>query len=390
MIKKEQLMYLEEYVIDQRRYFHKNPELGFDTEKTHDYIWNQLKSMGIQVIPHVGKNSLIGIIENGEGPTIGLRADIDALPMQEQNSSLPYRSTVDGKMHACGHDAHAAMLLGACKYLSSHLDEWKGTVKFIFQEAEEGPSPGGAYGICQSGLVNDCDTFFGFHVSTLLPSGTVGIKKGEAMASADTIKIKLTGKGSHAAYPHLGIDPIMMQAEVILGLQTISSRLKDPIDPIVVTIAKVSAGTTHNIIPDFALLEGTVRTFSNSVRENTKNQIEKVLKSVTEKYGGGYELNYIYGYDALINDPQETDYVASIVRNLFGNDAFEAIERPSMGAEDFSKYINLKKGCMGWLGVSNSQETSYGLHHPYFNLDESQLINGSTIYVNFVREYQKG
>ncbi|MBU1144885.1 MAG: amidohydrolase [Firmicutes bacterium] len=390
MVKKQDVLYLEPYIIEKRRYLHQHPETGFEVKETHDYIAKELTDLGIETILHVGKNSLIGLIHNGKGPIIGLRADMDALPLEEQNDELSYKSIHKGIMHACGHDSHSAMLLGAASYLQTHKDLWKGTVKLIFQEAEEGPNPGGAYEIVRSNLLNDVDSFYAFHVSSEFESGKIATKKNATFASADTIKMTLHGKGCHAAYPHLGIDPIIMQAEVILGLQLIRSRILNPLEPSVITIAKVVSGTTHNIIPDIAYLEGTVRTFSVVVREKIKLEIEKVLKSVTEKYGGTYDYSYIYEYDPVINTPSEVDYIEKVVHQTLGNNVFTLLDRPSMGAEDFSRYIQLKQGCMMWLGTRKDESTSFGLHHPKFNLDEKALLNGSLLFINLVLAYEKG
>ena len=242
---------LENYIIKHRRHLHENPELGFHCVKTHDYVRDQLKALGIDYCPHIGKNSIIGVINNGKGPVIGLRADFDALPLQEE-TNLDFKSKVPGKMHACGHDSHTAMLLGTAKYLVEHLDEWKGTVKLIFQEAEEGPNPGGALGIVASGMLDDVDSFFALHVSASAYAGQLTYNEKEALAAADTIKIRFVGKGTHAAYPHLGVDPIIMQAEFISAVQSIVSRKKDPMETGVISIAKVKAETTHNIIPNDA------------------------------------------------------------------------------------------------------------------------------------------
>ncbi|MDD3126617.1 MAG: amidohydrolase [Candidatus Izemoplasmatales bacterium] len=389
MIKIDEILPWESYLIQIRRHLHQYPEVGFDLIKTHDFVANELQMMGIEYHSHVGKNSLLGIIKNGIGPVIGLRADMDALPITEANMTLPYRSQNDGKMHACGHDAHTAMLLGAAKYLNDHRNGWSGTVKLIFQEAEEGPNPGGAYGLCQSGLLDDVDSFFAFHVSGAFPSGTIAIKAGEALASADTIKIKLVGKGAHAAYPHLGIDPILMQAEVIVALQSIITRQLDPTENGVITVAKVSAGTTHNVIPEFAELEGTVRCFNETTRQKLQVAIEDVLKGITFMHGGTYEFQYIREYDPTINTVSEARFFHRIIEDTFGAKTFIELEKPSLGAEDFSRYTAMKKGCIAWLGSKKNDETGYSLHHPLFNIDESILKYGMLCFINIVRNYGK-
>ena len=390
MINKSELISYNPYLVKTRRWIHAHPEVGFDVNNTHDFIHSELQRFGIKVITHIGKNSLIGVIENGPGEVIGLRADIDALPLYEMNRSLEYVSTNDGVMHACGHDSHTAMLLTAASYLSNNLDQWKGTVKFIFQEAEEGPNPGGAFGIIESGYVNDVDHFYALHVAPMIDSGKIAIKRNEAMASADTIKITLIGKGAHAAYPHLSIDPIIMASEVIQGVQTILSRRKNPLDLAVITIAKVIAGTTHNIIPETAYLEGTVRTFSNELRAFIKVEIDNLLKSVTSRVGGKYEFEYIYEYDPVFNTSSEVDTIKEVVTSSLGESNFMEIYAQSMGAEDFSKYIFLKQGALAWLGTRKDESTSYSLHHPLFNLDEDALINGALTLVNLVIYHQKG
>lgn len=382
------VLYLEPYLIETRRFLHQHPETGFDVVNTHDFVCKELTSMGIEFIPHVGKNSVLGIIRNGSGPILGLRADMDALPMQEANRELPYCSQNEGKMHACGHDAHTSMLLGTAKYLSTHKTEWKGTVKLIFQEAEEGPNPGGAYGICQSGLLADVESFYALHVSSAFPSGTLALKSGEAMASADTLKIHLYGKGCHAAYPHLGIDPIIMQAETILALQTIVTRKIDPVESAVITIAKVQSGSTHNVIPESAYLEGTVRTFNEATRSQIEKEIESVLKGVALIHQGSYHYEYIREYDPTINTPSECRYFQKMVEGSLGKGNFIELSKPSMGAEDFSRYSALKKGCIGWLGTKKNPSTAFPIHHSSFNIDESNLKNGTLIFVNLVENYE--
>ncbi len=374
---------LQDYIIRNRRHLHKYPELGFNCFETHDYILNELKKLNIDVIPHVGKNSLIGIIKNGNKPIIGLRADFDALPIEEE-TDLEFKSVNKGVMHACGHDSHTGMLLGVAKYLSENKSEWSGTVKLIFQEAEEGPSPGGALGIVESGLVSDCDEFFALHVTPEYESGVIAVNKNVALASADTIKITLIGKGAHAAYPHLGIDPIIMQAELITSIQNIISRKLDPIQTGVITIAKVEAGTTHNIIPNKAYLEGTVRSFSPEVRKMFERELKKLVENITDNYGGSYEFEYIKGYDALVNYPESAKEFELSAKKILGDDKFVYLQKPSMGAEDFSKYVILKKGAMAWLGVAIEGE-EHSIHHPNFVLNEKALINGALVLIDIVK-----
>ena len=375
---------LEQYIIARRRHIHENPELGFECEQTHDYIRSELKKLNIPNHPHVGKNSIVATIKNGDGPTVGLRADFDALPLQE-DTGLEFASKNDGKMHACGHDAHTGMLLGAAKYLSEHKDEWKGTVKLIFQEAEEGPNPGGALGIVASGLVDDCDTFFALHVSGDDDTGKFLIGEGEMLASADTLKITFIGKGAHAAYPHMGIDPIVMQAEFISAVQTLVSRKKDPMEKGVITIAHVDAGTTHNIIPETAFVEGTVRTFNEDVRKMFETELEKLATHIAMAHGGTCDFQYIREYDATINTKSEALEFASVAKEIFGEENVEILDIPSMGAEDFSRYMNHRKGAMAWLGVGSKNKYNYPIHHPKFEVNEDALLNGCLALINIVK-----
>jgi len=369
----------EPYLIETRRYLHRHPETGFDVRETHDFVARQLREAGIDVVEHVGRNSLVGVLRNGEGDVVGLRADMDALPLAEENDALPYRSCVPGRMHACGHDAHTAMLLTVARFLSDHRDLWGGTVKFIFQEAEEGPSPGGAEGIVASGVVDDVGCFYALHVSPAFPSGSIAIKTGEAMAAADTIQITLHGKGAHAAYPHLSIDPVLMQAEVVTALQAIVSRVLDPTENAVLTVTQVHAGTTHNIIPASAFLEGTVRTFNDATRELLRRGIEDVVRGIAAMRGGTYDYKFIPGYGPTVNAAEPADRFRAVTECLLGKDRFIAIPKASMGAEDFSKYIRHATGCIAWLGTHRDESDGYSLHHPRFNVDEGALLSGVVV-----------
>lgn len=381
-------MNLEDYIIHQRRYLHQYPETGFKCKETSAYIEKQVKALGVDHIENVGKYSLVASLKNGPGMTLGLRADFDALNIEEA-TNLDFSSKHKGKMHACGHDAHTAMLLGTLKYLNEHRDGWKGTIKFIFQEAEEGPAPGGAMAIVKSGLLDDVDDFYALHVSPHYPTGVLAINYGPAMAAADTIHIRLIGKGAHAALPEEGIDPILMQAEYVLGVQSIISRRISPMERAVITIAKVEAGTTHNVIPEFANLTGTVRTFSQSVRETIKHELEHLAKTISQRYGGDYTFKYEYGYDPVINSQSSVDAFIESAEKVFGHEGVNILKDPMAGGEDFSRYINLKQGALAWLGVKQTNKETYNIHHPKFNLNEEALIHGCHVFINIVKEKMK-
>jgi len=381
-------MTLKSYVTNIRRHIHQYPEIGFQCVKTQQFIKQQLNEIGVNEVISVGKYSLIGVIRNGQGPIIGLRADMDALAMPEE-TGLPFQSVHEGKMHACGHDAHVAMLLGACKYLYNHQDEWSGTVKFIFQEAEEGPNPGGAFAICRSGLIDDCEDFFALHVSPSYPSGFLAVNEGEALAAADIIYIDFIGKGAHAAFPNEGIDPLIMQAEFILMAQSIISREISPMDKAVISITKVHGGTAFNVIPETVQLRGTVRTFKPQVREKIKHELEAIASSIAQRHGGSYKFKYILGYDPVINTVSSTRKMVSASQIVLGNEKVIILDNPSLGGEDFSRYIQLKRGCIAWLGVKQELMDTYPIHHPKFNLNEEALIYGVHIFIELIKRREK-
>lgn len=381
-------MTLKDYVIQNRRFIHQHPETGFDCVNTSAYIKEQLKLIRVDEIVDVGQYSIVGVIKNGAGLVTGLRADFDALNMPEE-TSLPFKSVNEGKMHACGHDAHSAMLLGTCKYLNEHREEWSGTVKFIFQEAEEGPDPGGALAIVQSGILNDCDDFFALHVTPSFETGVLAVNYGPAMAAADMIYIDLIGRGAHAAMPDEGIDPVVMQAEFILMAQNIVSRKISPMERAVITIAKVTAGTAFNVIPEVAQLRGTVRTFNQETREKIKYELEQLAKAVTERHGGSYKYQFKYGYDPVINSKAPTDLFVDVARDILGDNRVEILDIPSAGGEDFSRYIQLKQGCLAWLGVKHNSIETYNIHHPKFNLNEDALMNGVNIFIEIIKRRSK-
>lgn len=377
-------MNLKDYVIEKRRHFHQFPEVGFHCKKTSQDIEVYLRELKVDHIHHVGVHSLIGVVQNGQGPTIGLRADFDALNILE-DTGLDFSSKNKGKMHACGHDAHTAMLLGTCKYLTEHKEEWTGTIKFIFQEAEEGPAPGGALAIVESGLLDDVEDFYALHVSPQYETGVMAINYGPAMAAADTIHVEFIGKGAHAALPEEGIDPIIMQAEYIMSIQNIITRKISPMERSVITIAKVEAGTTHNVIPENAKLMGTVRTFSQNVRDKIRQELEKLAMSIANRHGGKLKFKYEYGYDPVINNKDSVDFFVQSAQAVLGKDSVEILELPMAGGEDFSRYINLKQGALAWLGVKQVDKETHNIHHPKFNLNEDALMNGVQIFIELIK-----
>ncbi|EHR78170.1 peptidase M20 [Thermococcus litoralis DSM 5473] len=376
---------LENYIIEKRRDFHMYPELKYEEERTSQIVTEELKKLGYEVI-RTAKTGVIGILRGSkEGKTVALRADMDALPVQEEND-VPYKSRILGKMHACGHDAHVAMLLGAARILAEIKDNLNGTVKLIFQPAEEGGL--GAKKIVEEGHLDDVDAVFGIHVWAELPSGAIGIKSGPLLASADAFRVIIKGKGGHGAVPHLSIDPIAASVDLVNAYQKIISREIDPLQPAVISVTSIKAGTTFNVIPETAELLGTIRTFSEEVR----NYIIERMEQITEEYSKGmrtegkFELTMEY-IPPTINDENLAKFAKDVL-----SDIGKVVEpRPTMGAEDFAFYTTKSPGLFILLGIRNEEKgIIYPHHHPKFNVDEDVLWIGSAIYSLLAYKYLEG
>jgi len=373
---------LESYIVEMRRDFHMYPELKYEEERTSSIVSKELEELGYEVM-RTAKTGIIGILRGKEeGRTVTLRADMDALPVQEEND-VPYKSRVPGKMHACGHDAHTAMLLGAAKILAEIKDKLNGTVKLIFQPGEEGGL--GAKKIVEEGHLDDVDAIFGIHVWAELPSGTIGIREGPLLASADAFKATIRGKGGHGAVPHMSIDPIVVAIDIANAYQKIISREINPLDPAVISVTKIVAGTTFNVIPETAELWGTIRAFNEGIRDFI---IER-MRQITEGYAksmrcdGGFELTMEH-IPPTINDKGLADFARRILKPLG-----EIVEpRPTLGAEDFAFYTQKTPGLFVLLGIRNEEKgIIYPHHHPKFNVDESVLWKGSAIYALLAYKY---
>jgi amidohydrolase len=367
-------------IISIRRHIHMYPELSGKEEKTSEFIAKKLKEFGIKDIQTRVADTYSVVAYVGEGEkTVGLRADIDALPIEEKND-VPYRSRVKGVMHACGHDAHTAMLLGAAKILKKLRDsgKLKNRVKFIFQSCEEHPPCSGGKRLVEAGVCDDLDVIFAQHVYPELPSGVIGAKDGPMMAAADFFKIKLIGKSAHASKPHMGIDPILMASQVINSVHHIVSRKINPFHPAVITIGKIQGGYAPNQIPDEVVLEGTVRTFDEENRRKIRDWLEKAVWGITLAYGGAYEYDYIDGYPPVINDKGAVEFGKTVVENLFGREHFEFLKEPSTGGEDFAYYLKRVKGAYFRLGIRNEEKgIVHPLHSAYFDIDEDVLPIGT-------------
>ena len=366
-----------------RRDIHQHPELAFEETRTSDFVVEKLKEFGIETHRGMAKTGVVGTIKNGEGPSIGLRADLDALPLDEKNT-FEYASANHGKMHACGHDGHTTMLLGAAKYLAKSKN-FQGTVHFIFQPAEEGG--GGGDIMVKEGLFEKfhVDSVFGMHNWVGLEAGHFGVGAGPIMAAADTFDLIINGKGGHAAMPHQCIDPIIVASQVLTALQSISSRNTHPVDSLVISVTQIHAGDAYNIIPDTVKMHGTVRTFLPETRDEIPSKMLKVSEGVCNAMGASCELNYIHGYLATVNSITETDISAKAAIDLVGEDKVVRNPTPSMASEDFSYMLQARPGCYVWLGIGTVEDKNrFSLHSSNYDFNDHVLPIGAAYWATLV------
>jgi amidohydrolase len=371
-------------VIEWRRRIHQNPELSFKETNTSNFVAETLRSFGNIEVERPTATSVIGILHGAKpGKTVAFRADMDALPVQEE-TGLPFTSAVQGVSHACGHDSHTAMLLGTAATLSKMQKDIRGTVYFLFQHAEE-LAPGGAQEIIRSGALKGVDAFFGLHVAPNCPVGHIGIlPKGAASTAADGFSLKIQGKGSHGSMPQLGVDPVVTGAEIVTALQTIVSRNVTPGELAVVSVGKFQAGNAPNVIPDTADLAATVRTISEPTRQLIEDRIKTIVDNIAKANGAAYTLDYITGYPAIQNAPALVDLAKASATKILG--AARVFDAPGMMAsEDFSRYRDVAPECFVLLGVGPGAVN----HNPKFNLDEGALTNGVKAEVELILDYLK-
>jgi len=362
-----------ERIVALRRDIHREPELGFGTEKTAEKVLAALDGLPLDVQTGVAENGIVATLRGeNDGPTVGLRADMDALPITE-NTELPFASEADGKMHACGHDGHTSMLVGAAHTLSGMRDRLNGTVKFIFQPAEEGG--GGGKVMVEEGVVEGMDSIYALHLWPGLAFGTAATKGGPIMAAADAFEMEVRGSGGHGAMPHLTADTIAITAQVITALQTLVSREVDPVEPAVLTIGQVSSGQAFNIIPETAYLGGTVRTLDPDLRRKMPERIEELARGVAQGMRGDVNLDYHFSYPVTSNDEEAAQRALGVIRNLFGEEHSLELPNPAMGGEDFAFMLEEVPGAYVWLGVGDVS----GLHTPRFVFDEEILPRGSAL-----------
>ena len=372
---------VKEEVIAWRRHLHANPELSFHEEKTAQFVYDTLQSFGNLELSRPTKTSVMArLIGHQPGRVVAIRADMDALPIQEENT-FEFASKNPGVMHACGHDGHTAMLLGTAKILSKLRDQIQGEVRFLFQHAEE-LHPGGAEEMVQAGVMDGVDVVIGTHLWSPLERGKIGIVYGPMMAAPDRFFIRIHGKGGHAAMPHQTIDAIAIGAQVVTNLQYIVSRNIDPLEPLVVSVTQFVAGTTHNVIPGSVEIQGTVRSFDETLRKNVPRLMERIIKGITEAHGATYEFEFEYGYRPVINNDEVTRVMEETVREVLGEEAVDHM-KPNMGGEDFSAFLQKAPGSFFYVGAGNKEKgIIYPHHHPRFTIDEDALEIGVRLFVH--------
>lgn len=374
-----------DYIIERRRFYHSIPELSFEEVRTTKEIAEDLKNMGIEVETFPDYNGLVGTIKgNKPGKTVMLRADIDALPVEE-HTGLPFAST-NSNMHACGHDAHISMLLGASKILSDMKHELKGTVKLLFQAAEE--SCYGAKYYVENGVLDGVDAVYGMHIWGSLDAPYFNLESGSRMASVDNFKITVTGVSSHGSAPHLGKDAVIAASSIIMNIQTVVSRINDPLNPLVVTIGTIKGGQRFNIIANHVEMEGTIRTHSREVRAIVEKNLRDIVENTGKAMGCKAELDYSYYAAPIINEHED---INNIVRNaavkLYGEESLVSMPK-LMGSEDFAYLAEKVPGFYGFLGTRNEEKgTIYSNHNDKFTVDESVLHRGSGLYAQFAYDY---
>ncbi|MDG2990225.1 amidohydrolase [Candidatus Synechococcus calcipolaris G9] len=378
---------LQADLVQWRRHLHQRPELGFREHLTAEFVSQKLTQWGISHRSGVAQTGIVAIIPGDRpGPVLGIRADMDALPVTEENQ-VPYRSQHEGVMHACGHDGHTAIALGTAKYLSEHRN-FAGTIKIIFQPAEEGP--GGAKPMIEAGVLDapKVDGIIGLHLWNFLPLGTVGVRSGPMMAAAEFFECQIIGKGGHGALPQHTIDTVLVTAQVITALHTIVSRNVDPLETAVISIGSVHAGTAKNVIADTANLCGTVRYFNPDLGEWLPTRIEQVIAGVCQSHGARYKFNYTRLYPATVNDVKMANLVQSVAETVMELPAGVTPHCQTMAAEDMSFFLQAVPGCYFFLGSANSNlGMDFPHHHPRFDFDETALGIGVELFIRCVERF---
>ena len=365
-----------------RRDFHRHPEVAFEETRTSAVVREFLESLGLSV-RSAGGTGLVAVLEGRPGgKTVALRADMDALPVQEQGGK-EYGSLNRGVAHACGHDGHMAMMMAAAEVLTSRKSEFSGRVVFLFQPAEEKP-PGGAKRMVEEGALDGVDAVFGLHLWQAFPTGKVGVIKGPILAQADNFSIIVKGKGGHGALPHTAVDPIVAAAQIVANSQTIVSRNVDPLKPCVVTFGTVNGGTTNNIIPAEVALTGTVRTFDPAVQALAERRLREIAEETAKAFGASCQVDYMLGYPAVVNDAAMVDFATGVAKRVLGEGCLYPFD-PVMGGEDFAFYLQKVPGAFIFLGAGDGHEFPH--HHPAFDIDERALPVGALLNTSLALEF---
>ncbi len=364
-----------------RREIHAHPETAFEEYRTSDFVAAKLKSFGLEVHRGLAGTGVVATLKRGDGPSIGLRADMDALHIHEANG-FAHKSQNQGKMHACGHDGHTTMLLGAARYLSE-AGKFKGTVHFIFQPAEE--NEGGGRKMVEEGLFKlfPVEQVYGMHNWPGMPAGRFAVRAGPMMAAFDIFEIIVRGRGAHAAMPHTGIDPVVTAAQIVTGLQTIASRGTHPVDAAVVSVTQIHAGDTWNVIPAEVVLRGTTRSFRPEVRDNIEKSIPRIAEGIAAAHGATVSVRYERRYPPTINEPGATEIAARAATDVVGEAQVERNPTPTMGAEDFAFMLEQKPGCYVWIG-NGPTDNERVLHSPHYDFNDEVLPIGASYWARLV------
>lgn len=374
-------------MVEWRRYLHRHPEVSFQEEKTAAFVADRLEEMGYEVRRGLGGHGVMAVLKGGlPGKTVVLRADMDALPIQDEKD-CEYKSTVPGAMHACGHDGHTAILLAAAACFKDNREQVRGEIRFMFQPAEEF-CPGGALGMIRDGAIDGADVIYGLHLWTPLQTGTAASASGPVMAATDEFFIDMIGRGGHGGMPHVTADAIVAGAALVTQMQSIVSRSVDPLQPAVVTVGSIQGGTAQNVIADRCRITGTVRTFDEETRELIRARIETMAKTTAQAYGTEVSIDYRSGYPAVVNDEAEAGRFFRTAPQIFGEESV-LVAPKIMPAEDFAYYLQRIPGCFMFVGAGNAaKDAVYPHHHPKFDFDEDAMLHGLQLMVGMVAAYQ--
>ncbi|WP_054958365.1 M20 family metallopeptidase [Paenibacillus dakarensis] len=387
MIEETYLEGLVPQMVEWRRYLHMHPEVSFKEQKTAAFVASRLREMNYEVTTDIGGHGVLAVLQGGQpGKTVVLRADMDALPIRDEKS-CDYKSTVDGAMHACGHDGHTSILLAAAAYFKEHQEQVRGEIRFLFQPAEE-VCPGGARGMIEAGVLDGADVIYGLHLWTPLAFGFASSTAGPVMAATDEFFIDMIGKGGHGGMPHITVDAVVAASALVMQLQSVVSRSVDPLQPAVVTVGTIQGGSAQNVVSDRCRITGTVRTFDEDTRALIRDRIETITRATAEAYGTQCSIQYNTGYPAVVNDATEAERFFRTAPRIFGEDHV-LLSPKIMPAEDFAYYLREIPGCFMFVGAGNAQKDAvYPHHHPKFDFDEDAMLYGLKLMIEMTYSYQ--